>query len=81
MTAQTTPDQTVETGQVETGKAEATAWFRELPESRRDLEEAPLSLLVPVWLLVAANLWFGIDTRFSAGLAARAAGYLLGTSP
>lgn len=58
-----------------------SAWFRELPESRRDLEEAPLSLLVPVWLLVAANIWFGIDTRFSAGLAARAAGFLLGAEP
>ncbi len=58
-----------------------SAWFRELPEARRDLREAPLSLLVPVWLLVAANVWFGIDTRFSAGLAAHAAGFLLGAEP
>ena len=57
------------------------AWFRELPEARRDLREAPLSLLVPLWVLVAANVWFGIDTRWSAGLAANAASWLLGVRP
>ncbi len=57
------------------------AWFRDLPESRADVREAPLSLLVPVWVLVAANVWFGIDTRFSAGVAARAAEALLGVAP
>ncbi|MDX1405384.1 MAG: monovalent cation/H+ antiporter subunit D family protein [Woeseiaceae bacterium] len=57
------------------------AWFRELPESRSDLGEAPLSLLLPMWLLVAANVWFGVDTRVSAGLAAKAAAVLLGTEP
>lgn len=62
-------------------KVVEAAWFRELPEASADVREAPLSLLVPVWVLVAANIWFGIDTRFSAGLAARAAGWLLGTEP
>jgi multicomponent Na+:H+ antiporter subunit D len=57
------------------------AWFRDLPAARRDVREAPLSLLVPTWVLVAANLWFGIDTRFSAALAARAAEWLLGATP
>lgn len=57
------------------------AWFRNLPAAHRDVREAPLSLLVPTWVLVAANLWFGVDTRFSAGLAARAAEWLLGATP
>lgn len=57
------------------------AWFRELPEAHSAVREAPLSLLVPLWVLVAANIWFGIDTRFSAGLAAHAAAWLLGTAP
>lgn len=57
------------------------AWFRDLPESHADVREAPLSLLIPVWVLVLANVWFGIDTRFSAGVAARAAESLLGVSP
>jgi multicomponent Na+:H+ antiporter subunit D len=62
-------------------KVVEAAWFRDLPAAHREVREAPLSLLVPTWLLVAANLWFGIDTRFSAGLAARAAEWLLGATP
>jgi multicomponent Na+:H+ antiporter subunit D len=57
------------------------AWFRELPLEHAELREAPLALLVPVWVLTAANLWFGIDTRLSAGVAARAAEMLLGGAP
>jgi multicomponent Na+:H+ antiporter subunit D len=57
------------------------AWFRELPAAHADLREAPAVLLVPVWILTGANLWFGIDTRFSAGIAARAAEMLLGGGP
>ena len=62
-------------------KVVEAAWFRDLPESHRALKEAPLSLLVPVWVLVAANIWFGVDTRYSAGLAASAANWLLGGQP
>lgn len=57
------------------------AWFRELPPANQGVREVPLSLLAPTWVLVAANLWFGIDTRFSAGLAARAAEWLLVVAP
>jgi multicomponent Na+:H+ antiporter subunit D len=57
------------------------AWFRDLPAARQDLREAPLALLVPTWVLVSANVWFGVDTRYSAGLAARAAELLLGAAP
>ncbi|VAW93107.1 Na(+) H(+) antiporter subunit D [hydrothermal vent metagenome] len=30
--------------------------------------EAPLQLLVPIWILVIANIYFGIDTRYTVGL-------------
>jgi multicomponent Na+:H+ antiporter subunit D len=40
--------------------------------------EAPLALLVPAWLLVAACVWFGLSTSFSVGGAAAAAQLLLG---
>ncbi|MGI9333102.1 MAG: monovalent cation/H+ antiporter subunit D family protein [Gammaproteobacteria bacterium] len=43
--------------------------------------EAPVSMLVPLWLLVIANFWFGIHTEYSLGLAARAAEALLGVAP
>lgn len=57
------------------------AWFRDTPAQFQDVKEAPLSLLIPLWVLVAANFWFGVDTRFSAGIAAQAAQALLGAGP
>ena len=32
----------------------------------------------PVWILVGANLYFGVDTDLSVGVAREAAGMLLG---
>jgi multicomponent Na+:H+ antiporter subunit D len=52
------------------------AYFRPPPEP--GMREAPLSLLVPTWALVVANLWFGIDAQLTAGVAVRAAEFLLG---
>jgi multicomponent Na+:H+ antiporter subunit D len=43
--------------------------------------EAPLSLLVPTWILIGANFWFGIDTRVTIGIAERAAAMLSGAVP
>ncbi len=56
------------------------AYFQE-PSRRsaaREAREAPLSLLVPTWALVLANIYFGIDARLTAGVASRAAEILLG---
>jgi len=30
--------------------------------------EAPLKLLIPIWILVLANIYFGIDTRLTVGV-------------
>ena len=43
--------------------------------------EAPLSMLVPAWLLAIANLYFGINTELSAGIASQAAMVLFGGQP
>lgn len=40
--------------------------------------EAPLIMLIPTWVLVSANFYFGVDTRVSVGVAFEAAKYLLG---
>lgn len=40
--------------------------------------EAPLVMLIPTWVLVLANFYFGIDTRVSVGTATEAAKFLLG---
>ena len=42
------------------------------------VREAPLSLLLPTWLLIGANLYFGIHTDLSVGIAKKAAALLAG---
>jgi multicomponent Na+:H+ antiporter subunit D len=55
------------------------AYFTEAPAGARRAEEAPASLLVPTWILVVANIYFGIDTSLTVGTARRAAEALLGS--
>ena len=55
-----------------------SAYFRSAPEGAPAVAEAPLSLLVPAWVLVVANVWFGIDTRLPVGMARLAAETLMG---
>ena len=55
------------------------AYFQEGESTERC--EAPLSLLLPTWVLIGANFWFGIDTRVTVGLAERAAALLSGGVP
>lgn len=49
------------------------AYFKPRAESDRPdggpVREAPLSFLIPIWLLVLANIYFGIDTRLSVEVA------------
>lgn len=40
------------------------------------IEEAPLQMLIPLWMLVAANFYFGLDTSFSYGFANTAIDFL-----
>ncbi len=43
-----------------------------------EVKEAPLSLLIPIWTLVLANLYFGLHSSPTTGIAIRAAETLLG---
>ena len=47
-----------------------TAYLQPPPEGRT-FGEAPLSMLLPTWALVLANLYFGIDAKLTAGVAIR----------
>ena len=57
------------------------AYFNEPPAGRETVAEAPLGFLVPVWLLVSANIYFGMDTRLSVQVAQAASQSLFGVSP
>ncbi len=51
--------------------------FFSASDDHTDVKEAPLSLLLPTWLLVLANIWFGIDTSLTVGVAEHTAHWLL----
>jgi multicomponent Na+:H+ antiporter subunit D len=53
------------------------AYFREPSAEVARLREAPLSMLVPAWLMVLACIYFGLDTQLTLGGAGAAATELL----
>ena len=53
------------------------AYFREPSPEVAGLREAPLSMLVPAWLLVLACIYFGLDTQLTLGGAGAAAAELM----
>ncbi|WP_425449920.1 monovalent cation/H+ antiporter subunit D family protein [Virgifigura deserti] len=60
------------------------AYFQPVPDDKAaakdkaTLGEAPLSMLLPAWVLIGASIYFGLDTSFSVGVARAAASSLLG---
>jgi multicomponent Na+:H+ antiporter subunit D len=46
-----------------------------------DVKDPPLSQLVPIWILVLANIYFGIDTSLTVGISKLAAQSLFGAVP
>jgi multicomponent Na+:H+ antiporter subunit D len=54
------------------------AYFREPPAGAEPIAEAPLSMQIPLWTLLAATIFFGVQTDLTAGFAQRAALWLLG---
>lgn len=57
------------------------AYFKPAPAGAETVKEAPLTFLLPIWTLVLANIYFGIDTRLSVQVAQAASQSLFGVSP
>ncbi len=64
------------------GRVVEVAFFRPTTENSLAAKaaEAPLAMLIPMWFLVLANVYFGIDTGLTVGVAEKAAALLLGVS-
>ena len=62
------------------GRIVEVIWFREPALAAREASEAPFEMLLPMWLLAGATIWFGIDAEWPTGLAAAAANTLLGVA-
>ncbi|MCF6353484.1 MAG: hypothetical protein L3J26_00005, partial [Candidatus Polarisedimenticolaceae bacterium] len=58
------------------GKLVEALYFKPITESGRSVTEAPLLLLAPTWVLVFANIYFGLDTELTVGVAEKAAAIL-----
>jgi multicomponent Na+:H+ antiporter subunit D len=60
------------------GRVVEVAYFRAPSLACADARDPPLNMLLPVLLLGAATIYFGIDTRLTVGIAAKAAEALVG---
>ena len=62
------------------GRVIEAAYFQPPPKGRV-LREAPPAMLVPLWILILANLYFGVDAGLTTSVADTAARVLLGGTP
>lgn len=60
------------------GKIIEAAYFKPAPPQHTAVKEVPLPMLVPCWIFALLTIYFGMDTRMTAGLAGRVAQSLLG---
>lgn len=60
------------------GRIIEAAYLKPSPAGRAPVREVGPWLLLPMWVLVIANFWFGIDTDLTLGTAIRGAEVLLG---
>ena len=54
-----------------------TLYFAEPPERDNEIKEAPLVMLIPMYVMITLSIVFGVWTQFSAGVAGEAAKSLL----
>ena len=52
-------------------------FFRE-SDIVKSVTEAPISMLIPTWMLIGGTLYFGLQTEWTAGVASSVANSLLG---
>jgi len=57
------------------------AYFQPSPDSAEAVAEAPVSMVIPTWVLIAAVVYFGIDATRTVGIAEGAAKFLLKMTP
>jgi multicomponent Na+:H+ antiporter subunit D len=60
------------------GRVVEIAWLREPTPAIAHASDPPLSMLLPLLVLAAATVYFGIDTEWTVGIASTVAANLLG---
>ncbi|SCA54959.1 NADH-quinone oxidoreductase subunit N [Candidatus Terasakiella magnetica] len=57
------------------------AYFKTPANGDLTVKEAPLSMLIPLWIMALASIYFGVDTDMTLGVAQLAAEMLVGGAP
>jgi multicomponent Na+:H+ antiporter subunit D len=60
------------------GRVVEIAYFRPISEAAAKASDPPLNMLLPILVLAAATIYFGLFTDLSAGIASKAAQALVG---
>jgi len=63
------------------GRVVEIAWIQPPPDGRPAVTEARAGLLIPMYVLVLATFYFGIDTRLTLDFATAGANVLIGATP
>ena len=64
------------------GRIIEAAYFRSADDAEtKTVSEAPMGMLIPMWVLVLANLYFGVDTELTVEAADQAARWLISDLP
>src|SRR6185295_5809901 len=64
-----------------TGRIIEALFFRAAPSSATRAKEAPAGVLIPLWILAGASVWFGIDASLPENLSDAGALALFGARP
>jgi multicomponent Na+:H+ antiporter subunit D len=56
------------------------AYLSDAPDNPKG-DRAPFSMLIPLWVLIAVNVYFGVNAELTTTLAAQAATHLVGIAP
>ena len=60
------------------GRILEAVWFRAASEEAAEVREAPLLVLLPLWALALANIYFGLEASLTVGAAEAAAASVFG---
>jgi multicomponent Na+:H+ antiporter subunit D len=62
------------------GRVIEVAYFRSVPEGRTR-RDVPKTMMFALWIFVLSNIYFGLDTDISMGVASHAVNQLIGVTP
>jgi multicomponent Na+:H+ antiporter subunit D len=63
------------------GRVIEVAYYRPVPNGVKAGGKVPVTMFAPLWVLALANIYFGLNSELSLGLASMAISGLIGLTP